>query len=76
MPPTDKDDSVKKPDLKTFSFAPPEAGLNTAKKTEQEQDRNAEMPISALDVNLTGKVVAGHFQILSKIGEDEFTLLN
>lgn len=68
MPPTDKDDNVKKPDLKTFSFAPPEGGLNAAKKTGHEQS-NSEMPINALDVNLTGKVVAGHFQILSKIGE-------
>ncbi|MBP6744111.1 serine/threonine protein kinase [bacterium] len=75
MPPTDKDDSVKKPDLKTLSFAPPEGGLNTPRKAAPDLDNNAEMPISALDVNLTGKVVAGHFQILSKIGEGGMSIV-
>lgn len=69
MPPTDKDDNVKKPDLKTFSFAPPEGGLLAQKNNQSENNSASAMPFSALDVNLIGKVVAGHFQILSKIGE-------
>lgn len=69
MPPTDKDDNVKKPDLKTFSFAPPEGGLNTPSNSKREAADQREMPIDALNENLVGKVVAGHFQILSKIGE-------
>ena len=69
MPPKDQDDNLKKPDLKMFSFAPPEGGFNSAKKAEQAQSSKQEMPIGALEVNLTGKVIAGHFQILSKIGE-------
>ncbi len=69
MPPTDKDDNVKKPDLKTFSFAPPEGGLMAQKNKQSESNSAGEMPFNALDVNLIGKVVAGHFQILSKIGE-------
>ncbi|MBA4074756.1 MAG: hypothetical protein C0508_06915, partial [Cyanobacteria bacterium PR.023] len=69
MPPTDKDDNVKKPDLKTFSFAPPEGGLNTPSNSKNEAANQREMPIDALNENLVGKVVAGHFQILSKIGE-------
>ncbi len=69
MPPKDQDDHVKKPDLKTFSFAPPEGGLNASPKANFNQSSSIEMPISALEVNLVGKIVAGHFQILSKIGE-------
>ena len=68
MPPGDKDDIPKKPDLKTFSFAPPE-GPQAKKENVPENKNQAEMPIGALDKNLVGTVVAGHFQILSKIGE-------
>jgi serine/threonine protein kinase len=69
MPPTDKDDNVKKPDLKTFSFAPPEGSLNTPLNSKRDAANDREMPIEALNENVVGKVVAGHFQILSKIGE-------
>ncbi len=68
MPPGDNDDIPKKPELKTFSFAPPE-GPKAKKSNTPDSGSLPEMPISALDKNLVGTVVAGHFQILSKIGE-------
>jgi serine/threonine protein kinase len=73
---SDKDDRGL--DLNVFSFASAESQLDTHEKTTLDPNlkggpvflaRDSSMPPDPFDENLIGTVIAGHFEILSKIGE-------